>query len=108
MKMKILKLTDKVFQYYKENVKENENITRDQAAKKLTRNKELAMRVPPRNNRERQKGYQMYYYGNLHFVVSDDKVIHIKNHADGNLHCAGWFLDENRYAELTNKLGIED
>lgn len=105
MKLNILKLPEELFQYYRECTNGNEDITKDQAAKKLTRNVMSAMKVPPRNESDRLKGNQMYYYGNLHIVVKNDKIVHLHNHR-GGIHWGGWFPNEDRHKELTKQLGI--
>jgi hypothetical protein len=105
IKLKILELTDKVFQYYRENTRDNKNISRDQAARKLTRNVMLAKEVPPRNAIDRLLGNKMYHYGNLHLVVRRGKVVHIKNYKNQNNY-KGWEFNPHKYVELTKKLGI--
>jgi hypothetical protein len=47
--VKILRLPSRVFHYYRTHVKDNEDITKDQASRKLTRNVQLAKEIPPRN-----------------------------------------------------------
>jgi hypothetical protein len=106
-KLKILKLSDEVYEHYKSNIKGNENITKDQAARKLTRNVMLAMEITPRNALDRLKGNKLYYYGNLHILVRRGKVVHLSNHYGGK-HFGGWFKDEKRYVQLTKELGIID
>lgn len=105
--MQILELDDVVFDYYKLCTYGNENITKDQAARKLTRNYLLGMPVAPRNESDRLKGNQMVYYGNLHMVIRNGKVIHLNNHTGrGNKHYGGWFKNHEKYIELTKELGI--
>jgi hypothetical protein len=106
--LKILKLTDEVFQYYRENVRDNENISRDQAARKLTRNVLLAMEVPPRNFLETWTGNTKYIYGNLHIIVKRGKVIKLFNNYGKAKAYGGWFLDKKKYTQLTKELGIID
>jgi hypothetical protein len=100
--VKILKLPYELYKYYKECTKDNENITRDQAARKLTRNVLLADEVPPRNELDKAKGNKMYHFGNLHICVRHGTIIHLMNH-QGN---RDWNKDEQRYQELTKELGI--
>jgi hypothetical protein len=104
-KMQILELPDELFQYYRVCTFGNENITKDQAARKLTRNYMLGMPVAPRNQTERDKGNQMVFYGNLHIVVRHGKIVHLSNHKRGKYY-GGWKKDEKRYIELTKELGI--
>ena len=103
--MKILKLSDEVYQYYKTMIRGNEDITKDQAERKLTRNVMLGVEVPPRNTLERLKGNKLYYYGNLHIVVRWGKVVYLSNHYGGK-HYNQWEPNEQKYIELTKKLGI--
>ncbi|PLR99523.1 hypothetical protein [Bacillus sp. T33-2] len=105
--MKLLKVTDDVFQYYKENVRGNKDITLDQARRKLTRNVMLAKKVVPKDDIQRIIGTKIYHYGNLHITVRWNKVIHIVNHRSGK-HYGGWKLDRRKYEQLTKELGIQD
>jgi hypothetical protein len=98
--LRIYRITDEVFQFYRENVKDNENISRDQAERKLTRNILLSMPVPQRN------GNQKWIYGNLHIIVNSNKVVRLLNHSEGKYYPM-WFKDETRYNELTKQLGIK-
>jgi hypothetical protein len=97
-----------VFQYYRENVKGNENISRDQASRKLTRNVLLAMEVPPRNFLETWSGNTKYIYGNLHIIVKRGKVIKLFNNHGKVKAYGGWFLDKEKYNQLTKDLKIVD
>lgn len=105
--MQILELDNEMYKYYKLCTRDNENITIDQARRKLTRNYLLGMPVPPRNESDRLKGNQMVFYGNMHMVIRNGKVIHLYNHTGKGKHFGGWFKDEEKYIELTKKLGIE-
>jgi hypothetical protein len=104
--VEILELTDKVFEYYRKNTKGNENISRDQVARKLTRNVLLAKEVPPRNAIDRLLGNCMYHYGNLHIVVRRNKIVHIRNYKNQNNY-KNWELDRFKYVDLSRELGIE-
>lgn len=105
--MKLLKLSDKAYEQYRTKVKGNENITRDQASKKITRNVLLAKEVPPRYTLDRLLGSKLYHYGNLHIIVRWGKVLQIYNHFGGQYH-NDWVLDKEKYIKLTKELGIED
>jgi hypothetical protein len=105
MKMEIVELTDKVFRYYTKKVKNNKNITYDQARLKLTRNIMLAKKVPPRDELDIEKGNILYQYGNLEILVRNNTVIHLKNHRGENRY-TGWELDRFKYVDLTRDLGI--
>lgn len=104
--MKVLRLTDKAYEQYKAQVKGNEAITKDQAARKLTRNVALARYIPPRNEKEAGIGNKLYAYGNLLILVRRGKVMQIFNlHSQQN---NGWVRDERLYIQLTQELGIID
>jgi hypothetical protein len=105
MKLKILKLTDKVYDTYKSFVRHNDDITRELAEKKLTRNVMLAKEVEPRSEFEKQIGNRVYQYGNLQIVVRRDKVVHIWNNKGVNAY-TNWELDIVKYVELSRELGI--
>ncbi|MEH7116100.1 hypothetical protein V7128_01575 [Neobacillus vireti] len=100
--MEILKLPYELYKYYKTCTKDNENITRDQAARKLTRNVMLADEMPPRNDLDKEKGNKMYHFGNLHIVTRQGTIIHLMNHQSKRK----WNKDEQRYQELNKELGI--
>jgi hypothetical protein len=107
MKLKILKMTDEAFEAYRTQVNGNENITRDQAERKLTRNVMLGMPVPPRNFLEAWVGNRKYIYGNLHIIVKRDCITHLFNHKGKNEKCYdGWFKDHKKYEMLTKQLEI--
>jgi len=97
----LLKVSDNVLDYYRNNVRGNEKITLDQLQRKLTRNMKLA-------HKEDSAGYrnQMYKYGSLWFTVcSRGKVRWIKNKCNMPV---GWMLDKKEYIRLSKELGIED
>jgi hypothetical protein len=105
--MELLKLTDKVYEQYKLSVKGNTDISKDQAARKLTRNVLLAKELPPKSKIDRLLGIKLYAYGNLHILVRRGKVVNVSNHYGGEYH-TGWEFDKKKYIELTKQLGIED
>jgi hypothetical protein len=104
--LELLEIDDEILNYYRICTKNNENISKDQASRKLTRNVLLGMPVAPRNELDRLKGNRMVFYGNLHIVTRNNKVIHLSNHHK-SIHYGGWFKDEAKYIELTKKLGID-
>jgi hypothetical protein len=101
--LKVLKITEEVYQYYRENVKGNQNTSRDQAARKLTRNIKCADKVPRKFN-EMFDSFREYWYGNLYILVHRGTVVQIRNHKGRSLH--GWQLDNAKYHKLTKRLGI--
>jgi hypothetical protein len=107
MKLKILKLTDKVYDTYKSFVRHNDDITRELAEKKLTRNVMLAKEIEPRSEFEKQIGNRVFMYGNLEIVTRRDKVVHIWNNKGVNAY-TNWELDRVKYVELSKQLGIID
>jgi hypothetical protein len=101
MKHEILKFKKGLFDYYKKNVSGNDEITLDQAQRKMTRNMLLAAEA------DSTKFYgQKYMYGNLHFIVNDRGVITwMKNKQYSP---QGWRADKKLYVQLSEELGIED
>jgi hypothetical protein len=102
--VQIFEITDRVYEYYKQNVKGNEDVTKDQAAKKLSRNVMLAKEIPPRNEQDISKGNKMYYYGSLHIVLKGDKIIYLNNHRGSK--CYGWELDQEKYEKISTEFEI--
>jgi hypothetical protein len=107
MKLKILELTDKAYEAYKSFVRHNDDITRELAAKKITRNVMLAKEIEPRGEYEKQIGNRVFMYGNLMIVTRRNKVVHIWNNKRINAY-EGWELDRVKYVELSKELGIID
>jgi phosphopentomutase len=107
MKLKILKLTDKVYDQYKRFVKGNQDITKEMAEKKITRDVMVATEVPVRSDYEKQIGNRAWRYGNLLIITRRDKVVHIWNNKGVNA-IAEWEVDETKRNELSKKLGIID
>lgn len=105
--MKLLKVSDEIYEQYCETVKGNENTSLDQVRRKLTRNMMLAKEVIPKSKWERFIGNKIYHYGNLHFTVRHGKVIELKNHKGGKKY-GGWYLDRKKRTQLTIELGIID
>ncbi|MED3562389.1 hypothetical protein [Bacillus xiapuensis] len=103
--MKILKITDEVFETYRTQVNGKENITRDQAERRLTRNVMEGMSVPPRSFLEALIGNEKYIFGNLHIIVRHGRVVRLFNHKGGKPY-GGWYKDQKKHAELTKQLGI--
>ncbi|MFS1518603.1 hypothetical protein V1503_19380 [Bacillus sp. SCS-151] len=103
--MKLLKLADEVYEYYRGNVKGNHNTSFDLARRKITRNVHLAKRLHQNNLFNRLKGIKKYQYGNLHIIVKRDTVIHIVNYKGTTLH-NDWNFDKKKYKQLSVELGI--
>lgn len=98
--MKRLNMSKRMYEYYRDSVKNNETITFSQARRKMTRNMLLA-------NKADSSNYigQMYQYGRLWFVVRDNKIIWMKNKCRNP---EGWILDKEKYDELNKTLGIKN
>jgi phosphopentomutase len=107
IKLELLKLTDKAYDQYKRFVRHNEDITRELAEKKLTRNVMLAKEIEPRGEFEKQIGNRAWQYGNLLIITRRDKVVHIWNTKGINGY-KNWELDKVKYYELSKELGIID
>jgi hypothetical protein len=105
--MNLLKLTDKAYEQYQLSVKGNIGISKDQAARKLTRNVLLAKELPPKTKLDRLLGNKTYAYGNLHIDIRRGKVVKVSNHYGRDCH-NGWEFNKKKYIELTKQLGIED
>jgi hypothetical protein len=102
--MILLKLKRGIFSQYRKGVKGNKDTPYHIVRAKLTRNVDLAYRVPQTDIHKRQ-GIQRYDYGNLRIYVKDDTIVEIKNSSRHN----GWFYkDKKRYQELNDLLGITD
>lgn len=97
--IKLLNLTDKVFNTYVNTVKGRNNTSFKEVRKILTRNMLLAHKAD-------SEGYrgQMYQYGRLWFVVIGDKVVWLKNHCHKP---KGWVKDNELYNLLNKELGIK-
>jgi hypothetical protein len=96
---KPLRLGRDVYQYYRDNVKGNKNISKEQARLKLTRNVMLAEEGKHKGNRK------MYMYGNLWMLVVKDKIVWIKNLKAKN---NSFSKDLERYNQINKELGIID
>ncbi|WP_137743398.1 hypothetical protein [Robertmurraya siralis] len=105
--MKIYKLPEKIYKLYQQQVKGNENITYDQAVKKLCRNIQLVKEKAPERI-ERKLLNVTFKYGNLHITTRLGKIIKLVNHKDYKQYSDDWIFPKRRYIELNKELGIED
>lgn len=103
--MKILRLTDKAYEQYKTTVKGNQNISKDQARKKLTRNVLLADEIEL-DRKDRLLGKKRFRYGNMTIHLQFGYIVHIEN-VKGKF-IRGWIKDFKKYDYLTKELGIVD
>lgn len=103
--MKLLNMTKHVYDYYRENVRGNENTSYSQIQRKLTRNMLLAYKE---DNTGYDDGRQLYKYGSLWMLVVDNKVVWIRNKSYDPTLKDKWKLDKKRYVEISKELGIED
>jgi hypothetical protein len=101
MKHEILKFKKGLFDYYRNTVSGNNEITMDQARRKMTRNMLLAAKSD-----STEFNSQRYMYGSLHFNVNERGVITwIGNR---KFTPQGWELDKEAYVRLSRELGVED
>lgn len=99
--MELLKLSESAFEYYKKNVKGNENITLDMARRKLTRNTLLAAKTS--TLADKLKLQQEYVYGCLRIVVRFGTIVKLENHVP---QVPGWKVNKKEYIRLSKILGI--
>ena len=99
--MELLKVPQKIFNQYREDVKNNTHTSFNQVERKLTRNFLLSDKQP------RPDGRGFYCrYGRMHFIVSENNaVVWMRNHSGIP---RGWKKDFKYYLELNEQLGIED
>lgn len=102
VRMELLKVTKEVYEYYCHSVKGNENTPLNIVQAKLTRNMLMAYNVP-QTAENIAKGRQMYHYGNLQFLVANNRVVWIKNSRKS---CKWFYKDEKGYKILNDLLGI--
>jgi len=94
-----LTMTRKTFDEYRSTVRGNENITLEEALKKLQRNIELAECRPRENG-------NYYAYGKLHFIVSEKNVVvWLKNNCTAPKE---WKKDNKKYLKISKELDISD
>lgn len=102
--IELIKLNLTCLSYYQRFVKANENISEDQANRKMTRNMMLAMAY--KRDGEAKKSPRVWYsYGCLRFIVKNGEVIWIQNKLPM---MKGWYKDYEKYAQLNKELGILD
>ncbi|MFT0803302.1 hypothetical protein VSK91_19875 [Bacillus swezeyi] len=99
--MKMLKVTDNALNYYRESVKGNKNITKEQARAKLTRNVKLVQDEAPERVLRSGLFSKVYMYHDLHITVRNGKVIKVVNLKRPR-------FSKKRYIELSKALGIKD
>jgi hypothetical protein len=99
MKMQILDITDSVYINYKKVVKGSRYITKEQAAKKLTRN--MLLSLPTKRTKDGQG--VVYAYGHMRFMVKNNTVEWLE---DDHKKLPMWFLDKEKHEQLTVELGI--
>ena len=108
MKMKKLKMPYHIYQQYKNTVKDNEDITQQQAELKMTRNAQLALatiREKESRRNSKKKVSTHYQYGCLHFIVADGRVVWMRNNSKAP---KGWKRDNKLYLKLNSDLGINE
>jgi hypothetical protein len=101
--LKMLKLNDNSYEYYRNKVKGNENISREQAERKLTRNSLLSF-VYMKDSPAKKNPRTWYSYGALRFMVQNNEVKWIENNCRVY---PMWYLDTAKYMSLSDELGID-
>lgn len=102
--IKLLMLGKGVAQYYRRNVKGNENASHLDIQKKLTRNVLLAKPVPPKADKP---NLRLYLYGQLEILVEDGKrVVWLKN--DINANRKHTKINKKRKRKLNQLLNISE
>ncbi|MCA1021557.1 hypothetical protein [Halobacillus litoralis] len=98
--MELLEFKPGVFEDYQQSVKNAENVSEDQARRKMTRNMLLAHKAKKIEGKD-----QLYVYGYLWFWVKGNMIMGVKNGMPPEY---GWVKDQKRYEELNKQLGIID
>ena len=105
--IKLVTLSRGVLRTYRENVKGNEDLSKLDIRKKLTRNVLLAKEDENATGLfENLLGVRYYTYGNLHIRTWFNHVLTVENHKGGH-HYKGWRKDHKRYDKLNKDLEIE-
>lgn len=94
-----MKLSDRAYEQYTTVLKKNKRTCRDQATRKMIRNRELAL---PMNKTFDGRGI-VYSYGTMRFMVRDEVVMWIENE---HKQLPMWYKDKDKYRELNRQLGI--
>lgn len=102
--MKILTLNRSSFEYYTRKVKGNSEISLDQAARKMTRNKNLSF-IYRKDSPEKLNPRTWHAYGALRFMVQNDEVKWMENNCKM---FPMWFNDWDEYLRLSKELEIEE
>jgi hypothetical protein len=84
VKVKVLKLTPEAYREYASTVKDNEEVSHDQAARKLSRNIHYVKDILPENV-ERKWLSATFHYGNLEIVTKLGKIVKVINHKGGGV-----------------------
>lgn len=102
--IKLLTLSENSLNYYRKNVKGNENIPEEQARRKMTRNMMLAFQY--KKDSEKKKYPRVWHtYGCLRFIVKNNEVISILNHQPVY---KVWEKDWDRYVGLNKEFEIDE
>ncbi len=101
MTIQLLKFKGGTLHYYRTNIKGNEDITYDEAKRKMTRNMMLAHKEESIG-----KSTTMYKYGCLWFLVDNkDRIVWMRNN---HRPAEGWKRNKREYLRLNKELGIDD
>ncbi|MED1863350.1 hypothetical protein P4V41_07760 [Fictibacillus nanhaiensis] len=103
MQANILKLTPTAYQQYISSVNGNENISFDQAARKLSRNVHYVKDVTP-DKKVRSWFDVTYLYGNLDITVRFGKIVSVVNYKGAG---ATLEIDKKYYNTLSKLYQVE-
>jgi len=118
VRLQLVEMSGRAFEDYRKNVRNNTDITKDMAQRKLTRNIICAKKVEAKEEHI-EKGNTAYQYGNMFIVVGKkgknkdrDVVTYIKNGKKEKMsalekYMSYWEVDQELYAQLSDLLGIE-
>lgn len=99
-----LTFNESTLNYYRKSIRGNEDISEDQARRKMTRNMMLA--YPYRQESRAKKHPRTFYtYGSLRFIVRDNIVISLINHQKV---FKVWKKDWDKYNELNIRFEIDE
>lgn len=96
----LLKLSDKAYEHYITRTSRNKKTCRLTAAKKMTRNLALSIRL----TKTRDGSGVIYSYGDMRFMVKNSTVEWIEN---GHKRLPMWYKNKKKYDELNRQLGIK-
>lgn len=100
--IKLYKLKQKAYEYYKLSTRGNATITFEEARRKLTRNIMCARKVDSWG--EGKDVYTLYMYGAQKIVTCNDLIIKVKQHKKKD---PQFIFHHRKHAKLSRKLDLE-